>query len=402
MKIFHLLDHGVPIHTGYSFRTLEILSEQRKRGWLTCQLTGIRQLEAIDCESTVNGFYFYRTEYAPLQSVPLLSFLGMIWAMKREAEKVILAEKPNIIHAHSPSLNALAALWANRRFGLPVVYEVRAFWEDAGVDHGTVKANGMRYKLIRMLETLALKKVNAITTICQGLKNEIVARGVAATKVTVIPNAVNVEKFTFRKPRNIHLCKKYGINEDTVVLGFIGSFYAYEGLDLLLKAMPEIHRKRPKVRLLLVGAEEQESALRLQAECLELGNVVEFVGRVPHDEVTDYYSLIDVLVYPRKSMRLTEIVTPLKPLEALAMGKLMVLSDVGGHKEVAGNQFAKCSFEAGNVAALSTKIIERIDSLHHSGNDINSGREYVESERSWCAVVSRYESVYRLLNKFSE
>src|SRR5690606_16260492 len=170
-------------------------------------------------------------------------------------------------------------------------------------------------------------------TICEGLRSELAGRGVDDSRITVIPNGVDVERFGTARERDATLAASLGV-EGCAVLGFVGSFYHYEGLHLLIEAMPQVLAQRPDVRVLLVGGGFQDEALRAQVRSLGLMDKVRFTGRVPHDEVDRYYDLIDVLVYPRLSMRLTELVTPLKPLEAMAQGRLVLGSDVGGHREM--------------------------------------------------------------------
>jgi len=185
------------------------------------------------------------------------------------------------------------------------------------------------------------------------------------------------------------------------VIGFIGSFYAYEGLDLLIDALPEILRHRPDVRVLLVGGGPQEAALRQQVERLALESKVVIAGRVPHSEVQRYYDLVDVLAYPRHSMRLTDLVTPLKPLEAMAQGRLLVASDVGGHREAIRHGENGILFRAGSKEALAGAIRqllserERWPALRAAGRALRAaGRQFVESERNWTASVARYAQAY--------
>jgi glycosyltransferase involved in cell wall biosynthesis len=220
-----------------------------------------------------------------------------------------------------------------RRLGIPVVYEVRAFWEDAAVDHGTSREGGPRYRATRAMETYVFRHADAVTTICEGLRGDIIGRGIPAARVTVIPNAVDIEQFRQGGEPDPELRTRLGL-DDARVIGFIGSFYAYEGLSLLLDALPRILEKAPDARVLLVGGGFQDAALRQQAQKLGIADKVVFTGRVPHAEVTRYYDLVDLLVYPRLSMRLTDLVTPLKPLEAMAQGRLLLASDVGGHREL--------------------------------------------------------------------
>ncbi|NOX92737.1 MAG: glycosyltransferase, exosortase A system-associated, partial [Gammaproteobacteria bacterium] len=310
--------------------------------------------------------------------------------------------KPDIIHAHSPVLNALAALKVGKAFKIPVVYEVRAFWEDAAVDHGTSVEGGLRYKLTHALETYALKKADAVTTICEGLRNDIITRGIDKEKITVIPNAVDIEKFTIQNSSDRVLVSRLGL-EGKNVLGFIGSFYAYEGLPLLLESLAMILEDEPETHLVLVGGGPQEKELKKLVGKLGLEEKVVFTGRVPHNEIQSYYSLIDMFVYPRISMRLTELVTPLKPLEAMAQGKIVVASDVGGHRELIRPGENGELFPAGDVAELAKTVVELFRQRENWGKRQAESRQFVEQERTWKKSVALYGGTYaRLTGILSE
>jgi PEP-CTERM/exosortase A-associated glycosyltransferase len=308
--------------------------------------------------------------------------------------EVARREKPDLIHAHSPCLNGLAALKAGRALGIPVVYEVRAFWEDAAVDHGTATENSLRYRLTRALETHVLKRADQVICICEGLRQDIVARGVPADKVTVIPNAVDIAHFPMLGARDAALEEKFGLGGKQV-LGFIGSFYAYEGLDLLLAAFPAILEQRPDTRLLLVGGGPQERQLKEQAASLGIAEKIVFTGRVPHAQVPAYSSLVDAFVFPRKSMRLTELVTPLKPLEAMAQGRVVLASDVGGHKELIEDGRTGFLFRPDDVVDLARCAVDALADPAALGRIIANGRAFVEAERNWRASVQRYAAVYQ-------
>ena len=291
----------------------------------------------------------------------------------------------------------LAALRV-RQLGIPVVYEVRAFWEDAAVDHGTTHEGSMRYRLTRRLETHALRQARHVFTICEGLRADIVARGIPATRVTVIPNAVDIDAFDTGGTPDEALKAQLGLAGASVV-GFIGSFYAYEGLDLLLAALPALLQRRPDVRVLLVGGGPQDAALKAQATALGVADKVVFTGRVPHSEVQRYYDLVDVLAYPRHSMRLTELVTPLKPLEAMAQGRVLVASDVGGHRELIRHGHTGWLFKAGDAAALADSI-EALFARRAEWPALRAqGRRFVEDERNWARSVARYRAVYESLTE---
>lgn len=396
LRILHVLDHSIPLHSGYTFRTLSILREQRLLGWETHHLTSPKHTEPSAPEETVDGWHFYRTSAPSGAQLPGLAEVAMMKQTHARLLEVAQQVRPHILHAHSPVLNAIPALRVGRQLGIPVVYEVRAFWEDAAVDHGTTTEGSLRYRLTRRLETHALRQAQHVFTICEGLRSDIAARGIPASKVTVIPNAVDIDAFDPGGTPDESLKAALGLQGATV-LGFIGSFYAYEGLDLLLDAFPQMLRRRPELRLLLVGGGPQDAALRAQAVALGVADKVVFTGRVPHAEVQRYYDLVDVLVYPRHSMRLTELVTPLKPLEAMAQGRLLVASDVGGHKELIRHGETGWLFKAGSRDALADAVETLLEHRADWPRLRLAGRKYVERERNWSNSVARYRPVFERL-----
>jgi hypothetical protein len=389
VKILHVLDHGIPLHSGYTFRTLAILREQRRRGWETLQLTTPKQGPGALREEVVDGLRWLRTPSAP--------GAGLLAQMRLTAERIdeaVRAEQPDLIHAHSPVLNALPALWVRLTRRLPVVYEMRASWEDAAVDHGTTAEGSLRYRLSRALETFALRRADQVTTICEGLRGDIVVRGVADERITVIPNAVDVAGFGFGVPADPALQQRLGLVGCTV-LGFAGSFYGYEGLHLLVEALGLLRPRHPRLRLLLVGGGPQQSALEAQVARAGLQDAVVFAGRVPHAEVQRYYELIDLLAYPRLPIRLTELVTPLKPLEAMAQGRVFVASDVGGHRELVRHGETGFLCRPGDAGALAAAIEDVLARRDDWPRVRAQARRFVEQERTWAHSVARYAEVYR-------
>mgnify|MGYP005847997855 CR=1 FL=1 len=395
MKILHIFDHSLPLHSGYTFRSRAILQQQRKLGFDTCHVTSPKHPNSNNDSQSAEGFSFYRTKayQSWLWRLPVLKELAVVLALKNRLLALIKTEKPDILHAHSPALNGLAALWAAKKSGIAVVYEIRAFWEDAAVDHGNCKEGDLRYKLTRALETYVAKRVSAVTTICEGLRRDLISRGISANKITVIPNAVDPEQFQLITEKDTELEAQFQL-KNKPVLGFLGSFYAYEGLDLLLKALPLIRAKVPGATLLLVGGGPQDDALKQLVQQLNLSNAVIMPGRVPHIDVMKYYSLIDLLVYPRKAMRLTELVTPLKPLEAMAQGKRLLASDVGGHLELVEHAKTGWLFQHDNIEDLAEQAITALTQGHLNQDIVSNALAYINTERNWAASVSRYHAVY--------
>jgi len=314
-------------------------------------------------------------------------------ALRARLSEVIRAWRPTQLHAHSPVLTALSALPVARRHDLPLLYEIRAFWEDAAVGNGTGREGSLRYRLTRMMETRAARRADAVAVICEGLRRDLIGRGINGDKIIVSPNGVDLHLFGNPPPRDAAFARSLGL-EDADVVGFIGSFYDYEGLDDLIGAMPLVLKRRPKAQLLLVGGGPCEAALRQQAEASGVAGRIRFTGRVPHQEVELYYALIDLLAYPRKKMRLTDLVTPLKPLEAMAQRKLVVASDVGGHRELIEDGVTGTLFEAGDRAALATALADLFDRRDQWEARRDTARRFVERERNWRDNVANYAPVY--------
>ena len=398
MRILHVLDHSLPLHSGYAFRTAAILREQRLQGLETLQLTTPRQNDSSAMEEDVDGLHFHRTPLAArnVDSLPGVRYLREMAATERRIAALVRQSKPDVIQAHSPVLNAIPAMRAARRFHLPFVYEVRTLWEDSAVERGATSVGSGRYRATRGLETWVLRRADHVTPICEGLRREIVARGVAAERVTVIPNAVDTASFAFGSRPDPALRAKLGL-ADRRVLGYAGSFSAYEGLDLLLDAVTRLLPRRSDLAVLLLGGGAQESTLRERAASLGLSDRVVFTGRIPHAEVQRYYDLIDVLVYPRRRSRLTDLVTPLKPLEAMAQGRILIASDVGGHRELVRDGETGYLCRAGDAPALAGAIEKVFGDEPTWPRIARQARAYVEAERTWSASVGRYRHVYSSL-----
>lgn len=395
-RILHVLDHSLPAHSGYTFRTRALMKAQALKGWEVAGVTGVRHPEPGADGETVDGLTFYRTPpIAPARS-PIREWRE-IGAFADRIEALAKMWKPDLLHAHSPVLDAMAALRVGKRLGIPVIYEIRAFWEDAAVGNGTGTEHSARYHLTRWLETRAVKSADAVAVICEGLRGDLIARGIDADKITVSPNGVDLELFGDPAPRDDALAEALGLAPDDAVIGYIGSFYDYEGIDDLIAAMPALVAAQPAAQLLLVGGGPMEAALKGQAAASPVAAHIHFVGRVPHEQVERYYSLIDILAYPRKKMRLTDLVTPLKPLEAMAQGKLVAASDVGGHRELIEDGVTGSLFAPDDPAAIAAVLAALLDDRDMWEARRHTARIFVEADRNWSSNILRYEPVYQQL-----
>jgi PEP-CTERM/exosortase A-associated glycosyltransferase len=401
MRIVHILDHSLPVQSGYVYRTLGIVNEQRALGWDPVLLTSGKHEVPAPARERIGEWEFFRTPRPAgrIGRLPVIGELKIVGDLDRRLDEVIRETRPDILHAHSPVLNALPALRAGRRHRLPVVYEVRAFWEDARIGNGARAGMGLCYRATRGLETHAMRRADAVITICQGLRQDVVARGIPGEKVSVVPNAVDRGAFAGPGVPDRDLADRLGLAGKTV-LGFFGSFYFYEGLQLLLRALPLLRRRCPEIAVLLAGGGWEEPTLRDLAKELNLGETVVFAGRVPHEAIKHYYDLVDLLVFPRLSMRLTELVTPLKPLEAMAQGRIVVASDVGGHRELLRDRETGYLFPPDDPQHLAEGVLAALGDRDGWPRIRARAVEYIDSERSWAHSVARYAETYgRLLRR---
>lgn len=396
-RVLHILDHSLPAQSGYTFRTRAILKAQVALGWDVHAVTGQRQPGADGADAVVDGLRFHRTPGVPSGPSPLREWRE-VRALERRIEALVRELRPTVLHAHSPVLNALAAGRVARRRRLPLLYEIRAFWEDAAVGNGTGREGGMKYRLVRALETRAARAADAVAVICDGLRHDLVARGIDPAKIMVSPNGVDMALFGAPAPRDDALARALGL-DDGEVIGFIGSFYDYEGIDAAIAAMPALVAARPRLRLLLVGGGPMEEELRAAAAASSAAHAIRLVGRVPHEEVERYYGLTDILVYPRKAMRLTELVTPLKPLEAMAQGRLVAASNIGGHRELIEDGVTGTLFAPDDPAALARAVLGLYAARETWDARRSAARAFVAAERNWSSNIRRYEPVYDALSR---
>ncbi len=364
-------------------------------GWDVLGVTGPRYNVSSPDPAEEEGLRFRRTREVAKARAPIGEWRE-VRALEQRIGEVAAEWRSDIIHAHSPALIGLAGLRAARRLKLPFLYEIRAFWEDAAVGNGTGREGSAIYRITRMLETHIVRRADAVAVICEGLRSDLVSRGIAADKIMVSPNGVDLDLFGDPPPPDQALAAELGLGNADVI-GFIGSFYDYEGLDDLIAAMPMLLAERPQAALLLVGGGPMEAALRAQAEASPAAARIRFVGRVPHHEVERYYSLTDILAYPRKSMRLTDLVTPLKPLEAMAQRRLVAASDVGGHRELIEDGVTGTLFRPDDPAAIAGSLISLLEDRAHWEERRSTARTFVERERNWRVNVERYRPVYERL-----
>nr|WP_250893861.1 TIGR04063 family PEP-CTERM/XrtA system glycosyltransferase [Croceibacterium selenioxidans] len=393
MRVLHILDHSLPMHSGYTFRTRALMKAQIANGLEVRGITSLRHESGGPDVERADGLTFHRTP-GESAGLPGLREWREIVALAGAIDKLVEEWRPDVLHAHSPALCGAAALRVARQRRLPLVYEIRAFWEDAAVGNGQGRERSLKYRLTRGLENRVIAGAGAVVTICRGLRDDLTARGVPADKIGIMPNGVDLELFGSPIPRDEPLARDLDLGEGPVI-GFIGSFYDYEGLDDLIDAMPALLAKQPQARLLMVGGGPMAADLRRRAEASSAASAIRFVGRVPHGEVERYYSLCDIMAYPRKASRLTDLVTPLKPLEAMAQGKLVAASSVGGHRELIADGITGALFAPDDPTDCARELAGLLARRDEWPVIREAARAHVAERHDWVRNARRYQVIYQ-------
>ncbi|MEO5741485.1 MAG: glycosyltransferase, partial [Vicinamibacterales bacterium] len=298
MRILHVLHNSVPLLCGYSIRSGYIVDLQRAMGWDPRVVTSGQHPNGDAMKETIAGTEYRRTAASKKGRLPFAKEWALMRALERQVEGAVRDHRPDVIHAHSPVLVGLPAQRVARRFGIPMVYEIRDLWENASVDRGRFAAGSLLYRTARGLESHVLRNAGAVVTICDLLRNELAPRAGRPDKVHVIANGVDTDAFR-PQDSSVALEKRWGLIDKEVIL-YAGTFQPYEGLDLLIRAMADIVRSRPKAHLVIVGGSAgfaggsaavsaEEHALVSAVRESGVERHVTFTGRIPHADVKAMY-----------------------------------------------------------------------------------------------------------------
>ena len=393
-KILHVLYHSLPPQSGYAFRSHSILQAQSKRGWQVVALTAPQEEKSsfTKSEERIGGFRYYRSGAVPRGAGLFGTERRLMRSLTRRLREVVELEKPDVLHAHSPVLNAISTFRVAQEVGIPVVYEIRAFWEDAAANSGSYEAGSRKYKLMQSLETRVCHVADQVVVISHGIKKDLITRSIPLEKLTLVPNGVDIDHFKACSSDSQYF-EAWRLGGKKVI-GFIGSFFKYEGLDLLVEAMARLAATRSDIALVLAGGGRTESELKAQVERLRLRDRVIIPGKIPHESIPGVYAMCDILAYPRYASRLTELTTPLKPLEAMAMGKAVVASNVGGHRELIQHGRTGLLFPAGNVSRLARVLNRLLDCQDFCQKLGRQASTWVRQSRSWDKVAAWYADAY--------
>ena len=315
--------------------------------------------------------------------------------------QVAQEENVDVIHAHTPYRVGLPAMKAARKLGLPFVYEMRGMWEETAVANGRWMRNGPAYRRFQRYETKVLRQADQVICISETLKKEAISRGVDANKISIVTNAVErkIIEFDNEPPLYQTAVEQLSLNEDSCVVGYIGSLREMEGVDLTAKAVAKLRERGHDVRFFVLTGESGQSELQQLCEILGIESSTVILGPVPHEEVAKFYSLIDIFVVSRPNTRVTQLVTPLKPFEAMAMGRTVVASKLAALEEIIQHEKTGLLYQPDDLEDLTHSIERCIENPSLREQLGTNASEWVLENRTWDVVVKKTREVYQRLNR---
>lgn len=403
-RVLHVAATSLPYrHAGFTLRTQAVARCQLEAGFDPHVVTragfpAIDGFRGAPVESDIEGIPHHRAS-------PDFQDVGRLDATLHETARAMVpileTLRPAVMQPASNHLQAQLAFALAEPMGIPVVYEVRGFWEESWAARPTqsesVALQTEHYRLTREVETAAMLRADAVVTLAETMREAIEARGCPAEKIVVVPNAVDVERFQPR-PRDAGLAARLDLAASEPVVGYISTFSPYEGIPCLLEAIAILRDGGHRTRVLLVGDGPAWDAIRATATRLGLddGTLV-MPGRVPFAEIDRYYSLIDIFVVPRTADRVSHFVTPLKPYEAMAMERAVVVSDLPALREIVTPGETGLAFRAEDAVDLAETLGTLLDDRALRERLGHQAREWVVASRTWAANGRRYRELFERL-----
>ena len=399
-KVFYLLHNRLPYNSGgYATRSHGLLTETKKFGW---DMNGVSRLgypsdkmsekesQSLDVIDSIPYHTMLNGEVG-LGKLPLNEYL---LEYAKELESLLLKEKPECIHAASNYMNGVVANYVARRLGIKSIYEIRGLWEITRISRQPEWKHSEYYNMMCKMEAEAAKNADHVFTLTLSLKNEMVKRGVDESKISLLPNGVDSSRFAPRE-RNIKIAEELSV-ENNVVIGFIGSVVEYEGLDYLVEAVSLlVENNITNFIVIIVGDGSAWQAVKEMVAIKKLTKKIIFTGRVPHEQVEQYYSLVDIAPFPRKGIPVCEMVSALKPFEAMSMEKAIVASDVAAMKEFVFDGENGVLFRKDDPKDLALKLEKLIKDKSKRKLLGKQARQWVIKNRDWKVITETLNKVYK-------
>lgn len=403
-KVLYNVHNSLPFHSaGYATRTHGLLTALNERGWevdavtrigYPYDLAGFAGHGPVPAVEELDGVAYRRLTTEPTieRRRPIDAFVGRYSTALQELAR---QERPALLHSASNHVNGLAAVSAARELGVPSIYEVRGLWEVTRGSRDEYWAQGDMYRFISQMEFDAADAATRVIAITGALRDELVRRGVDGEKISLVPNGVDTDRFVPR-PRNEELAARLGVG-DKLVVGYVGSILDYEGLGLLVEAAAALSAERSDFVVLVVGDGAERERLQQRVDRDGLAEVVRFLGRVPHEEVEDYYSIMDICPLPRLPLPVCEMVSPLKPFEAMAMGKVVLASDVAALAEIIDDGRNGMLHRKGSAESLADQLRVLLDEPGLRSSISEEARSWVVANRRWDVLSQRVSDIYQEL-----
>jgi glycosyltransferase involved in cell wall biosynthesis len=301
-----------------------------------------------------------------------------------------------VIHAHSPYRCGVPASRAARRLGLPFVYEVRGLWEESGVAEENFARGSAKYRFWKAKETQAMLAADRLILICEALRGEAMRRGVDPARISVAPNAVDLKAFDHNPSQADDSPEIAAVRSRLrpFTIGYVGSIRKLEGVEELIRAGGELLRRQRDISVLIVGSGKELPTLQSIAAQEGLGERAVFTGRVPHHEVAAYYGMIDAFVVSRPPLPVCEMVTPLKPLEAMALKRPLIVSDLEALREIVRSGETGLTYRPQDPGHLADQVERLMDDPALSSRLVRQALTFVREQRSWSDTASVAEAAY--------
>lgn len=406
--VLYLLHNSLPHASGgYATRTHGLVRGLRSHGWEVECATRLGYPQDVKSgagwvapSDRVDGVPYHRLR-DPSRAYRRVDAERYLELNARAVEKLARRRKPAILHGASNHINGIAAVSAARRLGILSIFEVRGLWELTRISRQPEFEGSELYNMIVKLETQACLEADRVIAITEALKDLLVERGVPPAKISVIPNGTDTERFNHKLTGGNETRQEWGIPDEAVVFGYVGSMPQYEGLDDLISAVARLRDERPglPVYCLLVGDGDQFDELNRHTQRLGVSDRIRFTGRVPHETVERYYAAMDTMVFPRKPQPVTETVSPMKPFEAMAMGKPIIASNVAALAEIIRDSETGMLYEKGSTRSLAEAMARIADDGILRRNITDHAIEWVRQNRDWRGLSEQVTAIYSELLK---
>lgn len=395
MKILHIAYQSLPNISGSSIRSRDIFSSQQKIGLDPVVITSPFQNGiSNDALDIIDGVKHYRTynqnpnDLVSEQKSSLSKRIKKLFSFRKfikKLDEIYQIEVPDIVHAHATFYCGFAALYLKFKYKVPVCYEVRSLWEEREVKSADTFLKKLQPVVIRKLETFCMKRSDQIIVINKNLKQNLQFRGLKNIKI--VSNAVNISLIEDCEP----------ITNECLNFGYIGSISPIEGLQLVAQVWKNLELEGYENKFHIYGEGSYLEELKSFTESLGTKQII-FHGNIDSSKINMAFDNIDVIVNPRIRSKITDTVTPLKPLEAMAYQKLVIASDVGGMKELIENKATGILFEHDNIYSLERTLKQIIeDGINHQ--IVQNALNYVRENKSWESNAYSYKKIYQNLLK---